>query len=302
MLADNWQRFISPELQPDARRLVQWLTYRPFQQPDRCPYCQSQSFRVRECKGQKPSYQCHYCRKNFSQTTGTPFKGTQHAELWGDFARWRFSGLSLKNIARRLNITEYACRYRDCAIMTVMQQEYPTLYVWWQTHQARASREMTPEVAAQRAQFHGWLNEVLTCKRAPCPTCGYSSRRDGRGGQRPWFFCNPCRRGFSLLAGTPLAGMLYTEIWPSFVDNMINGDSMWQLQPGYHISTGTLHRWRKCFLAMMSTMGLDALVAWTQWQRSRGYSEATKKRRKGERAPRPSKSLFNGRGQRKIPD
>lgn len=58
-----------------------------------------------------------------------------------------------------------------------------------------------------------------------------------------------------------------------------------------------LHYKRRHFLAMMSNMGLDALVEWAQWQRSRGYSEATKKRRKGERMPRPGKSWFNRRGQ-----
>jgi transposase-like protein len=298
-LMDNWQRFIPLALRPEAERLVWWLENRPFQQPEDCPYCHSKSFRERVRNGQKRAYQCHYCHKSFSQTTGTLFANTQYAELWGDFARWRFCGLPLKKIAEHLGITVYACRHRDLGIMALMQEEYPALYEWWHAHQERMSREMTPLVEIQRQQFLLWLTEVLARPQAPCPQCSYSSRREGRNSDRPWFFCNPCGKGFSLLAGTPLKGMLYTEIWSSFVDNMLNGESMWHLQHDYHIGTGTLHRWRKNFLAMMQSMGMNELVEWAEWQRSRGYSVARKKRQKGVYSPRPTNSKFNGRGQLK---
>ncbi|WP_337264540.1 MULTISPECIES: hypothetical protein [unclassified Serratia (in: enterobacteria)] len=298
---DDYRRFLPPTLYDEAERLLAYLTDAPFKEPDECPWCQHNSFKVRERAGQKPGYTCFRCRKTFTRTTGTPFSNTQYPELWGDYVRYRFSGLPLSKIAQKLGITDYACCFRDRIVKGIMQREYPTLYDWWQAHQERISREMTPEIEAQRAQFQAWLNTILTCERAACPTCGYSSRREGRNRHRPWFFCNPCRKGFSLLTGTPLAGMLYTEIWASFVDHMISGDSMWQLQSQYHIGTGTLHRWRKSFLAMMADMGLDGLVEWAQWQRSRGYNEALKKRRSDESLPRPGKSRFNGRGQLKHP-
>ena len=295
----SWSRFIPPELQPDARKLIDWLTYRPFQEPEYCPFCHSKSFNVRERPGCKPSYQCDYCRKTFARTTGTLFYNTQYPELWAEFARWRFSGLGLKKIAAKIGITEYACRHRDVAIMQEMADEYPRLHAWWDAHQDRASLEVTPEVDTQRARFREWLVYVLTTPRAPCPKCGYNSRRDSKNKDRPWFFCNPCKQGFSLLRNTPLKGMLYPELWLSFVDDMLSGESTWQLQHEHHICISTLYRWRTSFLAMMQTMGLDALVAWSEWQRSREYSNTLKRQKAGIVLPRPQKSRFNGRGQLK---
>lgn len=296
---EDWQRFIPPELKTDASSLLLWLEERPFQQPDRCPYCASKSFKVRESRGCKLSYKCRLCWKSFTQTTGTPFARTRHPELWGIFAKYRFQGMSLKKIAAIIGITEYACRHRDLVIVAEMKESFPALFIWWETHQRRASYEMTPEAKAQYEQLQLWIKKVFTLSRAPCPGCGYSSRREGSNRDRPWFFCNPCRKGFSLLAQTPLKGMLYTELWPLFVEKMVSGESMWQLQHEYHINTGTLHRWRKCFLAMMCEMGLETLAEWTEWQRSREYSNALDRRKAGIKSPRPQKSHFNGRGQRK---
>lgn len=81
---------------------------------------------------------------------------------------------------------------------------------------------------------------------------------------------------------------------------MISGESMWGLQPQFAISTSALHSWHKNFLQTMSDQGLHALVEWAQWQRGRRYHQVTKARKQGVRLSRPGKSLYNGRGQRKV--
>lgn len=294
-LVSDYCRFLPDAMHQDADGLVDYFTYAPFQKPTACPYCNNQHFSGG--RDDRKPYWCGRCQRAFSALTGTPFANCRHHELWGAYAASRFSGLSFNKISESVGLSTRACRYREKVFIQTMKERYPTLFQWWHAHQERNSRVLTPVVEAQLQQFQDWLQQLQTAPTTPCPQCAAVAVRIK--GIRPLFRCNYCSIDFNLLTGTPLAQTWYMELWPEFIHGLVTGESMWDLSRRLGMTKQRLYRWRQNFLQVMADKGLDALVEWSRWQRSRRYNQVTKLTRQGVEFPRPGRSRLNPRKPRK---
>lgn len=293
--AKEWLRFLPVNYHPQAQELLDWLDTRPLEEPTECPGCQCRDFKSSIQNG-RYQYKCRRCRKNFCRTTGTPFHNTQYPERWGEFGRYRLAGISLVGISEQMQITVAAARFRDNVMLGIMQERYPALYEWWNTHQFRENPERTDEVNRQLQVMLDWIAQRMSQQEVDCPRCGYRIKKLARYRHRPQFVCNYCKNTFNLLKNTPLKGMLYPEKWPDALNDLVNGENIWSMQARFGISIQTLYRWRDCFIALMEELKLHELLAWMRWQRNRGFEETRLRRVRGDTFTRPGLSRFNGRG------
>jgi transposase-like protein len=64
-------------------------------------------------------------------------------------------------------------------------------------------------------------------RRFGCPHCGgHEVGRWGRANALPGYRCKGCRKTFSPLTGTPLAGLRYRERWMDQAEALISGESV----------------------------------------------------------------------------
>jgi transposase-like protein len=86
--------------------------------------------------------------------------------------------------------------------------------------------------------------------RPPCPRCGSAAvQRWGSFSGRQRHRCRACRRTFSDLTGSPLAGTKQLSRWPAFLAELETGSSLRALAAGVGIHTTTAFRWRHRTLA-----------------------------------------------------
>ncbi|WP_152562835.1 MULTISPECIES: hypothetical protein [unclassified Serratia (in: enterobacteria)] len=292
----NYHRFLPEELHQDADNLVDYFTYAPFEQPTACPYCGNPHFTGG--RDDKKPYWCGRCQRAFSAHTGTPFANCRHHELWGAYAASRLSGLSWKKVSESIGLSTGACKYREKVFNQEMESQFPVLFQWWHAHQERHDLTLTPEVDVQHQQLQSWLEQLRTQPTATCPQCAAVSVRVKE--TRPDFRCHHCQSSFSLLAGTPLVKTWYMELWPEFLNGLVTGESAWDLSRRLGVTNKRLYQWRRSFLQVMEDKGLDALLEWSRWQRSRRYSQVTKLTREGVEFPVPGRSRMNRRKSRKV--
>jgi len=269
---------IPEELHPDLEQLLDYLEFRPFEEPKRCVKCGGARFFGIGSTSKLQVYECSRCKKRFNRLTDTVFTKMRYLDLWGEFARLRFSGVPLVDIAKKLGMPYGVANTRDRRINALMREDYPQLYAWWSTHQNHQNRTMTPVVAQQKQAFKDWLQNIFEQKKPACPYCGKSSHISKSNSRKPHptFKCSFCQRAFSLLAPTHLAGLLYPHLWPRFTDLLIEGQSDEYIAATLGVSYKAPAKWRKRFLLQMQAMGLTELIQWQQWQRVRNRNHWTK--------------------------
>lgn len=90
-------------------------------------------------------------------------------------------------------------------------------------------------------------------RRFGCPHCGGDDvGRWGRANALPRYRCKGCRKTFSPLTGTPLAGLRYRERWMDQAEALISGKSVAKAAERCRIDPTTAFRWRHRFLSALN--------------------------------------------------
>jgi transposase-like protein len=90
-------------------------------------------------------------------------------------------------------------------------------------------------------------------RRFGCPHCGgHDVGRWGRANALPRYRCKGCRKTFSPLTGTPLAGLRYRERWMDQAGALISGESIAKAAERCRIDPTTAFRWRHRFLSALN--------------------------------------------------
>ena len=138
-------------------------------------------------------------------------------------------------------------------------------------HMLRSLAELTPQQASRITHYLSSLQGLPELARhleqvmEACPHCDSNHLiRWGRSRGIARFRCQDCRRTFSPLTNTPLAGLHYPERWIAYTETMIAGLS---IRKSAHICTvhpNTAFRWRHRFLKTSSTAQARQLVGITE--------------------------------------
>ncbi|MEX2950110.1 hypothetical protein AB4K01_02775 [Serratia fonticola] len=275
----NYYLYLPDSLHKEADSLIHYLAHFPFETPSCCPKCGHTSFQIdnRASKRDKiiTNYRCYHCGSGFNRLYGTPLAGChqQFIPLWPQIAAYRLSGMTTAEICERLSISTAGIYQRDNAIAEIMRADYPALYTWWLPRQHREVIELPEKVSQQYEQFKVWLHEIEHAQFADCSVCGQSCYRIHT---RPQFYCTGCQRGFNLLTTTPLKKHYHMSLWVSYVNCLIRGDSIADIQRQLGVQMLLLNRWRDSFALAMQQQGYEELVAWITWQRSRRHVQVNK--------------------------
>jgi transposase-like protein len=85
-----------------------------------------------------------------------------------------------------------------------------------------------------------------------CPHCGAGGvQRWGSANGRPRYRCTGCRKTFTPLTGTPLAGLHHPERWTDQAAALIGGESLARAAKRCDVHPATAFRWRHRFLAAL---------------------------------------------------
>jgi len=122
-----------------------------------------------------------------------------------------------------------------------------------------AEAEAMPEVAARPAVDLGsapvLLSKVARGRIANfgCPHCGGDKvGLWGRANGMPRYRCKECRKTFSPLTGTPLAGLHYKDRWMDQARALMSGESVAKAAERCAIDHTTAFRWRHRFLCALN--------------------------------------------------
>ena len=86
-----------------------------------------------------------------------------------------------------------------------------------------------------------------------CPHCGSDGvHRWGSANDRPRYRCTSCRKTFTPLTGTPLAGLHHPERWTDQAAALIGGETLAQAARRCDVHPTTAFRWRHRFLAALN--------------------------------------------------
>jgi transposase-like protein len=91
-----------------------------------CPHCSSENVYKRGKKHGVQMYRCNDCKKWYSETTGTPLYSIKLKEKWQAYLSCMEKGMSIKKIAKELNIsiqTSFDWRHK---ILSSLSQFVPT--------------------------------------------------------------------------------------------------------------------------------------------------------------------------------
>lgn len=211
--------------------------------------------------------------------------------LWSTFAVYLLAGWSSPKVASRLKINHKAYFSWGQAVREVMADEFPDLHQWWTTHHDRENLQPAEHIAAQQQAVITWIETTLSAQHATCPKCGGTPTYRFKGA-RPKFKCQRCITSFSLLAGTPLSGMLHPELWVDFVEGVMDGQSIPDLKRRSGLGMGASTRWRGQFLLLIEEQGHLELLQWIDWMRSRRNKEAVNFVRQGGHLDKATRSIY----------
>ena len=282
----SYQTLIPQHLHPQVEQLLDYLTYYPFEKPTECPHCGSIKFRIEPGVSTRidksiDSYFCLNCRHWFNQLTNTIFMFSRFLSLWGELGKLYLAGLPSQKIADQLQITLMTTHNYRKKIDTYIQEQYPELFDWWNSHQHQVDLTLTSKVEKQKKAFLHWLDTLINCKDYHCPHCkGPLYRADYKKThqiQRPYFVCYRCNYYFNALSGTVFENMMYLEIWSEYAKKLIEGYSNKQIQEIFKIGKNTAKKWRKLFKQQMMELGFNELVQWSKWQRTQNHSNTIRK-------------------------
>ncbi|WP_339507796.1 MULTISPECIES: hypothetical protein [unclassified Pseudomonas] len=271
----DYHQCLPAELHSHADDFIRYLHELPKRSPVECPLCGHPRFRLETSqKTRLPFYRCVACNKGFNCLSKTPFSKVGLMHLWSTFGQYLLAGWSMRGIAEAMNIAPSTTSRWNKHCRTVMAKDFPTLYQWWAARQDRIDLEPPAPIAAQAQAFLSGLEHLLTTPQAVCPKCGSPDmkRFDER---RPDFRCPGCYSTVSLLQGTLLARLGYPEHWLGFVQGLINGESVTDLQRRTGLCQQTCKRWQVRFMRMFEEQGHTDLAQWITWLRSRRVKEVS---------------------------
>ena len=86
-----------------------------------------------------------------------------------------------------------------------------------------------------------------------CPHCGGERvHRWGHDSGKPRYRCTHCRKTFSPVTGTPLAGLHHPERWNDQAKALISGEALARAAERCDVHPSTAFRWRHRFLAALN--------------------------------------------------
>jgi transposase-like protein len=280
-------------LRPDAERLIRYLHALPHRRVRYCPWCGNTNVNPHTHLAQQrlPRYYCGSCRKSCNSLSDSPFANLHRMELWSTFAVYLLAGWSSGQIASRLGVNQKVYFSWGQAVQKVMAEEFPELHQWWTTRHYRENLQPPEHIAAQQQAVISWIETMFNAQHATCPRCGGEQTYRIKG-IRPRFKCDRCVTCFSLLAGTPLVGMIRPELWVDFVKGVMDGQSIPDLKWRSGLGMGASTRWREQFLLLIEKLGRPELLQWITWMRSRRNNEAVSFVREGGHLDKATRSIF----------
>lgn len=264
----DYYKVIPKYLHKDADALIDYVRYFPYQFPTECPFCGYRSFKQTSGTNTagEPRFVCYSCKRNFSQLTGTYFAQMKQIELWPDFVSLRLTGISLIKIKNILGMSMHAITNREKALQKMVKDLFPNLAEWWLPHHQWQDRRLTSQVETEKQIFMSFLDTLLYQDTLDCPTCGNVMKRLEASKHRPYFVCHRCKTSKNLLSNTELFRLDHVDLWHAYTNYLIKGESNLTIQTMLNISHICALNWRKRFLKQMTSMGLDELVFWINWQ------------------------------------
>ncbi|WP_223514578.1 hypothetical protein [Pseudomonas sp. GL-B-19] len=221
----------------------------------------------------------------------SPFAHLRRMDLWSTFAVYLLAGWSSVRKAPRLRVNHKVYFSWGQAVREVMAEECPELHQWWTTRHYRENLQPPEHIAAQQQAVITWIETTLNAQHATCPRCG-GTRTYRIKGIRPKFKCDPCVTCFSILSGTPLAGMIRAELWVDFMKGVMDGESIHDLKRRSGLGMGGSTRWREQFLLLIEALGHPELLGWITWMRSRRHNEVSTFARQGAHLDKATRSIY----------
>lgn len=254
--------------------VIDHLTYFPFERPECCVHCGSKSFAAQPHPLQKiPGYRCSHCNRGFNRLTGTLFAHCRHVQLWGEFAKAKFSGWPRQKIMDTFNLSTQAINFRDKVLIKFLKVEYPEVYKWWKPYQyGRRKVILNDDIKNEIKVLKLWIKQAMSPKQVLCPVCQHMMRR--RSKHRPYFCCYRCDTQVNTLTGTPLFKMAFAEQWDDFIKLLIQGKGDLEISKRLAISMSTSNKWRTNILTIIQQQELTKLYDWIIWQRKRSEAKA----------------------------
>lgn len=138
---------------------------------------------------------------------------------------------------------------------------------------ANALRRVMSEVAnlsaAERGEVRDSIDRIsaaadvagILAERLPaCPDCGEGNpRRWGTtGAGTPRLRCRGCGRTFNALTGSPLEGLHKRDLWVSYAEGMVRGETLQAAADRVGVTLATSHLWRHRFLRAQRTSAKPA--------------------------------------------
>lgn len=277
---NSYKTLIPVPLHKEAKQLLDYLTYAPFEKPEECRLCGSNDFYATggysRPNKQLPFFYCVGCKKQFTQLTKTIFNRTWHLEQWGNVGKFYLAGLSMPQIAQKVSVSKSAVLLRCRAINQLMEEEYPQLYRWWQEHQDRTDLSFTKKVNQQASIFVKWLDNMINQQDYTCPHCQQKIYKNDYKSLRPNFTCYRCKYYFNPLNTTNFKKVKQIEKWIPYAEKLMEGYSCKDLEILVGIKPKTAVAWQHTFIAQMQDLELTELVQWLTWQRKRRYAQVAK--------------------------
>lgn len=253
---------IPQALHADFDQFLQALTELSQPTPSHCPYCAHKS--VRQTRAAPLTFRCKACLKYFNPLTNTPFNRLSPADWLPLILCDRVNRQTYQEIADTLDCDIKKIMRRDKAIKNKMQIDFPNLHQWYCAHNDVAhqftANTTNDTLAAQHLAFKQKLSELLTTTHAHCLYC--HSPKTVKVGQRATFRCDHCRRGFSLLNGTPISNLTHADQWLNYIDLLVAKQSNHAIAEQLGINKNTIASWRRKWCRTMQLWGVESLAIW----------------------------------------
>ncbi|MDF7670672.1 hypothetical protein PT276_05595 [Orbaceae bacterium ESL0721] len=257
---------IPQRLQADYYQFLHHLKQLGGQAAGSCPHCKSRLFS--QIRTEPLTFRCKSCLKYFNPLTGTQFNRLQPVAWLPVILSKRVDRKSYQTIADRLDCDIKKIMRRDKAIKAQMQLISPDLYNWYCNHN-NADKQfdlstINNTILVEQNVFNHKLNEILNTINPPCRYC--KSVKTVKVGQCASFRCNQCRRGFSLLHGTPILRLPRVDLWFNFVDQLVAQKSNGAIANDLGMNRNTIRSWRRRWCDTMQLWGFSGLSLWCKQQ------------------------------------
>ena len=105
--------------------------------------------------------------------------------------------------------------------------------------------------AVEQQQTVHLILESCVAEHPVCPHCGEGPvARWGSASGLQRYRCGACKQTFNALTGTPLAGLRHKELWLTYAEQMVQGQSVRRSAAACGVHRNTAFRWRHRFLSL----------------------------------------------------